>query len=138
MEMTVYNLWRYSVTKSALFSSIQNNTYSCPDVVSEESDSSRGGEGAIHMEEDAVEDSEVEETTEESEIESSNEKEDAADNAARNGKAKKKGDLQSSDTEFYAWNCHTKKHIKWDYSVDDFRKTPYDQQKRSLSMNNIS
>eukprot|EP00957_Ditylum_brightwellii_P108288 8260995-Ditylum_brightwellii.AAC.1 len=67
MEMTVYNLWQYGVTKSALLLSIQNNTYLRPDVISEESDGSRGEEGAIYMKEDAVEDSEVEETTEESE-----------------------------------------------------------------------
>eukprot|EP00957_Ditylum_brightwellii_P120564 9197606-Ditylum_brightwellii.AAC.1 len=67
MEMTVYDLQRYGVTKSALLSSIQNNTHSCPDIISEESDGSRGGEGAICMDDDAVEDSEVEETTEESE-----------------------------------------------------------------------
>eukprot|EP00957_Ditylum_brightwellii_P157816 12012143-Ditylum_brightwellii.AAC.1 len=71
------------------------------------------------MEEDVVEDSEVEETTEESEIESLDEEEDAVDNAARNSKAEKKGGLQSTDMEFYAWNYHTKKHVKWDYSVDD-------------------
>eukprot|EP00957_Ditylum_brightwellii_P174556 13291038-Ditylum_brightwellii.AAC.1 len=90
------------------------------------------------MEDDAVEDSEVEETIEESEVESFDEKEDAADNATRNGKAEKKGDLQSTDTDVYAWNCHTKKHVKWNYSVDGFRETPYDKQKRSPSMNNIS
>ena len=92
---------------------------------------------ATFTEKDVVEDSEVEETTEESEVESSDEEEDAADNAAKNGKAEKKGDLQSTDMEFYAWNCHTKKHVKWDYSVDDIRETPYDKQKRSLSMNSI-
>ena len=79
------------------------------------------------MEKDVVEYSEVEETTEESEIESSDEEEDAADNAAKNGKAEKKGDLQSTDMEFYAWNRHTKKHVKWDYSVDDIRETPYNK-----------
>eukprot|EP00957_Ditylum_brightwellii_P063318 4805542-Ditylum_brightwellii.AAC.1 len=68
------------------------------------------------MEEDAVEDSELEETTEESEVESMVEEEDAAANATRNGKADKKDDLQSTDTE----------------------ETPYNKQKRSPSMNNIS
>eukprot|EP00957_Ditylum_brightwellii_P045576 3455947-Ditylum_brightwellii.AAC.1 len=58
MEMTVYNLWRYSITTSALLSSIQNNSHSCPDVIPEESNGSRGGEGATYMEDDAVEDSE--------------------------------------------------------------------------------
>eukprot|EP00957_Ditylum_brightwellii_P132146 10075393-Ditylum_brightwellii.AAC.1 len=67
MEMTVYDLWCCGVTKSALLLSIQNNTHSCPDIISEESDGIRGGEGATYMEDDAVEDSEVEETTEESE-----------------------------------------------------------------------
>eukprot|EP00957_Ditylum_brightwellii_P116565 8891297-Ditylum_brightwellii.AAC.1 len=85
-----------------------------------------------------MEDSEIEETTEESEDESLDEEEDAADNAARNIKAEKKSDLQSTETEFYAWNCHTKKHVKWDYSVKDIIETPYNKQKRSLSMNNIS
>eukprot|EP00957_Ditylum_brightwellii_P197122 15018197-Ditylum_brightwellii.AAC.1 len=41
MEMTVYDLWRYGVTKSALLLPIQNNTHSRPDVISEESDGSR-------------------------------------------------------------------------------------------------
>eukprot|EP00957_Ditylum_brightwellii_P105642 8055417-Ditylum_brightwellii.AAC.1 len=127
MDMTVYDLRRYGVTKSVLLLSIQNNTYSCSDVISEESDGSRGGEGAIYMEEDDVENSELEETTEESEVESSEEEEGAADNATRNGKAGKKGDLQSTDMEFYVWNRHTKKHVKWDYSVDDVRETPYDK-----------
>eukprot|EP00957_Ditylum_brightwellii_P031273 2370553-Ditylum_brightwellii.AAC.1 len=90
------------------------------------------------MEDDAVEDSEVEEKSEESDIESSDKVYDAADNTTRNSKTEKKGDLQSTDTEFHAWSCHTKKHVKWDYSVDDVRKTPYDKQKRSLPMNNIS
>eukprot|EP00957_Ditylum_brightwellii_P034904 2645111-Ditylum_brightwellii.AAC.1 len=62
------------------------------------------------MEEDAVEDSEVEETTEENEVESLDENKDTADNATRNSKAEKKGGLQSTGMEFYAWNCHTKKH----------------------------
>eukprot|EP00957_Ditylum_brightwellii_P167170 12725702-Ditylum_brightwellii.AAC.1 len=90
MEMTVFDLWQYGVTKSALLLSIQNNTHSRLDVISEESDGSRGGEGTRYIEEDAVEDSEVEETTEESKVESSDEEEDAADNAARNSKAEKK------------------------------------------------
>eukprot|EP00957_Ditylum_brightwellii_P070711 5374522-Ditylum_brightwellii.AAC.1 len=90
------------------------------------------------MEDDAMEDSEVEETTEESDDESSDEEEDAADNAARNGKAEKKGDLQSTDMELYEWNHHTKKHVKWEYSVDDIRETSYNKQKRSPPMNNIS
>eukprot|EP00957_Ditylum_brightwellii_P137979 10519308-Ditylum_brightwellii.AAC.1 len=67
MEMTVYDLQVYGVTKSALLLSIQNNTHLCPDVISEESDGSRGGEVATLTEKDVVEDSEVEETTEESE-----------------------------------------------------------------------
>eukprot|EP00957_Ditylum_brightwellii_P075404 5731012-Ditylum_brightwellii.AAC.1 len=138
MEMTVYKLWRYSVTKSDLLSSIQNNTHSHPDVISEESDGSRGREGVIYMEDDVMEDSELEETIEESEDESLDEEEYAADNAIRNNKAEKKGDLQPTDTEFHAWNCHIKKHGKWDYSVDGTRDTPYNKQKRSLSMNNIS
>eukprot|EP00957_Ditylum_brightwellii_P006614 501775-Ditylum_brightwellii.AAC.1 len=70
MEMTVYDLQQYGVTKSALLLSIQNSTHLHPDVISEESDVSRGGEGATYMEEDVVEDSEVEETTEESEVKS--------------------------------------------------------------------
>eukprot|EP00957_Ditylum_brightwellii_P021324 1608209-Ditylum_brightwellii.AAC.1 len=41
MEMAVYNLQQYSVTKSALLLSIKNNTHSHPDVISEESDGSR-------------------------------------------------------------------------------------------------
>eukprot|EP00957_Ditylum_brightwellii_P062514 4744384-Ditylum_brightwellii.AAC.1 len=90
------------------------------------------------MEEDAVENSEVEETSEDSEIESLDEEEDVADNVARNCKEEKKGDFQSTDMEFYAWTCHTKKHVEWDYSVDDVRETPYNKQKRSLSVNNIS
>eukprot|EP00957_Ditylum_brightwellii_P022964 1733231-Ditylum_brightwellii.AAC.1 len=138
MEMTVYNLQRYGITKSALLLSIQNNTHLCPDVISEESDGSRGGEGATYMEEDVLEDSELEETTKESEVESSNEEEDAAGNVARNGKAVKKGDLQSTDMEFYTWNCHTKKHVKWDYSIDVVRETPHNKQTRFPSMNNIS
>eukprot|EP00957_Ditylum_brightwellii_P039547 2991924-Ditylum_brightwellii.AAC.1 len=90
MEMTVYNLWQYGVTKSALLLSNQNNTHSRPDVISEESDGSRDGKGATYMEEDAVEDSEVEEITEESEVESLDKEEDAADNATKNSKAEKK------------------------------------------------
>eukprot|EP00957_Ditylum_brightwellii_P153605 11689806-Ditylum_brightwellii.AAC.1 len=73
MEMTVYNLQQYSVTKSALLLSIQNNTYPHPDVISEESGGSRGREGVIYMEDNAIKDSELEETTEESEDESSDE-----------------------------------------------------------------
>eukprot|EP00957_Ditylum_brightwellii_P209192 15360747-Ditylum_brightwellii.AAC.1 len=67
MEMIVYSLRQYGVTKSALLLSIQNNTHLHPDVISEELDGSRGGEGATYMEEDVAENSEVEETTEESE-----------------------------------------------------------------------
>eukprot|EP00957_Ditylum_brightwellii_P019000 1430252-Ditylum_brightwellii.AAC.1 len=89
-EMTVCNLCQYGVTKSALLSSIQNNTHSRLDVISEKSDGSRGREGVIYMEDDAMEESELEETTEESEDESLDEEEDAADNAARNSKAEKK------------------------------------------------
>eukprot|EP00957_Ditylum_brightwellii_P112392 8569012-Ditylum_brightwellii.AAC.1 len=98
MEMTVYNLWQYGVSKSALLLSIQNSTHSCPDVISEESDGSRGREGTIYMEDDAVEDSEVEETTKKSEVESLDEEDDTADNATTNGNTEKKGDLQSTDT----------------------------------------
>eukprot|EP00957_Ditylum_brightwellii_P125803 9590568-Ditylum_brightwellii.AAC.1 len=58
MEMTVYDLRRYGITKSVLLLSIQNNTHLHPDVISEESDGSRGGKGATYMEEDVVEDSE--------------------------------------------------------------------------------
>eukprot|EP00957_Ditylum_brightwellii_P000665 52187-Ditylum_brightwellii.AAC.1 len=56
MEMTVCNLWQYGATKSDLLLSIQNNTHSHPDVISQESDGSRGREGVIHMEDDATED----------------------------------------------------------------------------------
>ena len=101
-QPAVYDLQQYGVTKSALLLSIQNNTHLRPDVISEESDGSRGGEVATFTEKDVVEDSEVEETTEESEVESSDKEEDAADNATRNSKAEKKGDLQSIDMEFYA------------------------------------
>eukprot|EP00957_Ditylum_brightwellii_P143307 10917971-Ditylum_brightwellii.AAC.1 len=90
MEMAMYNLLQYGVTKSALLLSIQSNTHSHTDVISEESGGSRGREIAMYMDDDAMEDSEVEETTEESEVESSDGEEDVADNAARNSKAEKK------------------------------------------------
>eukprot|EP00957_Ditylum_brightwellii_P160246 12199954-Ditylum_brightwellii.AAC.1 len=70
MEMTVYDLWQYGVTKSALLLSIQNSTHSRPGVISEKSNGSRGREGVIYMEDDVMEDSELEETTEEIEDES--------------------------------------------------------------------
>eukprot|EP00957_Ditylum_brightwellii_P195916 14926845-Ditylum_brightwellii.AAC.1 len=37
IEMTVYDIRRYGVTKFALLLSIQNNTHLRPDVISEES-----------------------------------------------------------------------------------------------------
>ena len=42
MEITVYNLWQYSVTKSALLLSIQNNIHSRHNVIYEEPGGSRG------------------------------------------------------------------------------------------------